>query len=462
VGAVVGVWVLLALSIAIVMDLTYQDRVLPGTTLAGHDISGVASAQIGAILDEIETEIALELSVDSKTKQAAGTELGITTNRDEVITTALSGSHRFFWVFRPHRQTDIPLSISIDRDQFNSWLNENFPQEFPAPTNAGVVYNPGKQRFDVTESKPGAGVTDLDLSSIAARLAIGSGQDSFTLVPHQLPPLVTKEQAASAADCINKRITARCYFIHQEMTLHTLTPAEIASMTVITPDPLGGLNLVFGEEQISTYIHSSLIPRVTITAIPEKSLVDQSGNTLIVLQRGADGRTLKDPTSLVGSIQSCLQTGEALGIRLAFTIAAYEKQTTTVTVPLTPPAGSESSHWANVDLTHQIVTLMDGATMGTTYLISSGAPQYPTPTGTFHVYSRGTSQVISGCVDGDCYYYEGVRWVQWFYRDYGFHTAYWHNDFGTPVSHGCVNLREEDAKAVYDWLAIGSAVFIHT
>jgi hypothetical protein len=31
------------------------------------------------------------------------------------------------------------------------------------------------------------------------------------------------------------------------------------------------------------------------------------------------------------------------------------------------------------------------------------------------------------------------------------HGAYWHNNFGTPMSHGCVNLRNEDAKWLYDW-----------
>lgn len=46
----------------------------------------------------------------------------------------------------------------------------------------------------------------------------------------------------------------------------------------------------------------------------------------------------------------------------------------------------------------------------------------------------------------------GVPWVSYFTRDgVAFHGTYWHNDFGVPHSHGCINLRPQDAKWVYRW-----------
>jgi hypothetical protein len=41
--------------------------------------------------------------------------------------------------------------------------------------------------------------------------------------------------------------------------------------------------------------------------------------------------------------------------------------------------------------------------------------------------------------------------VQYFYEDYGFHGTYWHNNFGHPMSHGCVNMTNADAKWLFDW-----------
>ena len=51
------------------------------------------------------------------------------------------------------------------------------------------------------------------------------------------------------------------------------------------------------------------------------------------------------------------------------------------------------------------------------------------------------------------YYYNlpNVKWVQYFYQDYSFHGTYWHNDFGEPKSHGCLNMTNTDAKWLFDW-----------
>ena len=45
----------------------------------------------------------------------------------------------------------------------------------------------------------------------------------------------------------------------------------------------------------------------------------------------------------------------------------------------------------------------------------------------------------------------GVKWVQYFYSDYSFHGTYWHDDFGVPKSHGCLNMTNTDAKWLFDW-----------
>jgi lipoprotein-anchoring transpeptidase ErfK/SrfK len=44
---------------------------------------------------------------------------------------------------------------------------------------------------------------------------------------------------------------------------------------------------------------------------------------------------------------------------------------------------------------------------------------------------------------------------------YGLHGTYWHNNFGSPMSHGCVNLSVSDAAWFYDWAAVGTKVVTH-
>ena len=54
-------------------------------------------------------------------------------------------------------------------------------------------------------------------------------------------------------------------------------------------------------------------------------------------------------------------------------------------------------------------------------------------------------------MSGPGYYLTNVPYTMYFYRGYGLHGTYWHNNFGHPMSHGCVNLKTPDAKWLFDW-----------
>jgi hypothetical protein len=79
-----------------------------------------------------------------------------------------------------------------------------------------------------------------------------------------------------------------------------------------------------------------------------------------------------------------------------------------------------------------------------------------TPRGTFHVEMKtATSHMGNGQITKDSNAYElpGVPWVSYFETNKGiaFHGSYWHDDFGRPRSHGCVNMRIADALWLYRW-----------
>lgn len=88
--------------------------------------------------------------------------------------------------------------------------------------------------------------------------------------------------------------------------------------------------------------------------------------------------------------------------------------------------------------------------------VSTGLPATPTVTGSFRIYRKYDSQTMSG----PGYWLPNVQWVMYFYAAYAFHTAYWHDNFGQPESHGCVNMRLEDARFFYDFAAIGTPVHV--
>ena len=48
----------------------------------------------------------------------------------------------------------------------------------------------------------------------------------------------------------------------------------------------------------------------------------------------------------------------------------------------------------------------------------------------------------------------------YFWADYALHGAFWHNNFGTPMSHGCINLRTDQAEFLYNWADVGTDVYV--
>jgi lipoprotein-anchoring transpeptidase ErfK/SrfK len=122
--------------------------------------------------------------------------------------------------------------------------------------------------------------------------------------------------------------------------------------------------------------------------------------------------------------------------------------------PLSPnvPAADKFIH---VDLPSQIVSAFEGDTMVFSVRCSSGGKGSRTPTGEFSTYHKGPSIHMTDQGEEGVeipYSLPGVPWTSFFTSEgNAFHGTYWHNDYGRPRSHGCVNLRSEDAKWVYRW-----------
>lgn len=113
----------------------------------------------------------------------------------------------------------------------------------------------------------------------------------------------------------------------------------------------------------------------------------------------------------------------------------------------------EGEKWIEVSLSDQTLYAWEGGQLANEFLISSGIPAYPTKTGVFRMWARTPSQTMSGGdPDAGTYYnLPNVQWVQYFYGEFALHGTYWHDNFGTPMSHGCVNLTIEDAEWLFNW-----------
>jgi lipoprotein-anchoring transpeptidase ErfK/SrfK len=130
--------------------------------------------------------------------------------------------------------------------------------------------------------------------------------------------------------------------------------------------------------------------------------------------------------------------------------------------PLSPDVPIEQKR-IDVDVKKQVVTAYEGdksvftarVATGAAFRLADGSIQsFRTIPGDHRVFLKSATQHMVGGTAGDSDYYDlpGIGWVSYFTSSgIAFHATYWHNDYGYPRSHGCVNMLPEDAKWVFRW-----------
>jgi hypothetical protein len=122
-----------------------------------------------------------------------------------------------------------------------------------------------------------------------------------------------------------------------------------------------------------------------------------------------------------------------------------------------PAWGKRGERWIDINLTQQSLMLYDGTEPVFATLISSGEagledPEHTTATkrGIFRIHTKHLTTTMSSDEVGEEFELRDVPYVQYFDKQgYALHGAYWHDRFGIPKSHGCINLSPEDARRIF-------------
>ncbi|MFA6027603.1 MAG: L,D-transpeptidase family protein [Patescibacteria group bacterium] len=145
------------------------------------------------------------------------------------------------------------------------------------------------------------------------------------------------------------------------------------------------------------------------------------------------------------------------GVNIAVGQADKYKRDEVIVAPSKPkPTGrTDLERYVLVDLSEQRLYAYREGYLENSFLISSGKTG-PTPTGSFYVRRKIYNHLYSG----PGYYLPNTLYNMEFLPSYYLHGAYWHNNFGHPMSHGCVNISYTNAAWLWDWTSVGTSVFI--
>lgn len=154
------------------------------------------------------------------------------------------------------------------------------------------------------------------------------------------------------------------------------------------------------------------------------------------------------------------------GVSIAAANMDTDNKTEIVTLPRknTLVGRADLYQYIEVDLSQQTLYAYKNGNIDRQFLVSTGISKYPTPTGLTYIDKKIPLHEYKwsyGLNNPDNYDLPNVPWNLRFRPNLFIHDAYWHNNFGHPMSHGCVNVNLENSKWTYDWASIGTPVWIH-
>jgi len=181
-------------------------------------------------------------------------------------------------------------------------------------------------------------------------------------------------------------------------------------------------------------VRTFLVPPTTTPTATATATATVTPTTTATPTRSPTNTPTATPTSTATSTVTCTPT------------PTFTPSSTPTPVPPTPlPA--HGVRWIDVDVSTQTLTAYEGDVVVLRTTVSTGSALTPTVIGRFRIFRKLLSQTMVG----PDYEQPDVPYVMYFYGAYSMHGTYWHNDFGRPRSHGCVNLRTPDAKWLFDW-----------
>ena len=465
--------VLLATAVAVPMVLGgagtayathYQDRALPGSSVAGVSVSGMTRDQVAAELRDRAAAVTVTIDAEGEQRADHLADLGYTVDVDATVDAVFAPNGSWSsYATSLVAPRDVEAVVDADTERVDAVVEEVVDAAGKVGRNAGVRLAEGRTSFEVVPAVIGQTVDPASLQDVAEQAARELTSATAVVEFVDTDPGVTNAAATEVADAANA-LVARKVVVSDGDEEHRASAREKASW--VTVPTAGG---VLGDPTVDAAKVRAWVEDVagSVAVEPTNGLrnVDSTGAVLSVVGEAYDGRTATNAAALAKAAAAALSGGK--GFRGDFeyeTVAATwtDRQVARGAENLAYPA-TDGEKWVDVNLSDHTMTAYVGAekVLGPIAMVD-GSSDFPTVTGTYHVYLKYEKMDMRGYnADGSKYLTEDVPWVSFFSGGIALHGAYWRSSFGYSDSHGCVNLPVDIAKWVYDFAPVGTPVVSH-
>lgn len=441
-----GLWIGIPAAVAAVA-LVASSLVLiaPGTTVAGVPVGGLTP---GAAADAVQQRLAettvVLVGADGE-PELTGAELGASLNAKALADRAF-GEHPMWnvttWFSDPNS-----AAVAIDTATATAALSAAAPELFTEPVDATVAFDAATASFVTTPAVPGTGVA-VESVRLALQKALADGQTRVEIdaTPVEVPALHTTATADESTAKLNGMLDAAGFYVGAERTV-PVDRAVAASWLSVEPVDDGTFAITADAAAIQPVV-DGLAPLVNRGAENGKVITDSSGEVLREIAPGISGRELGDTSSVASDFAAQLADGNA-----AFALPVTE----------VAPVITTLARRIDVNLSEQRAYLYENNQVVQSWYISSGAEGFSSSTGDFRIRAKLESQNMGNrdLTKAPYYFTPDVPWVMYYNGDEALHGAYWHNNFGNVMSHGCINMPVDAAAYVFEWAPMGTEVSVH-
>lgn len=420
--------------------------IAPGTAVAGVPVGGLT---VGGAADALQARLAdttVEIQTGDGSVTVTGADLGASVDARALAEAAFSAHP--MWNVTQWNSAPLDADIVIDDAQAEAALREAAGASYVDPIDATVVFDAASGSYTTTPAVDGEGI---ELETVRAALegafTSGTGTAGLDADVVAVEAAVTTAEADTAVARLNGILDTVGFYVGDERTVPVERAVAASWLTVSDGDGQVTLAADAGAIQATVDTLPSLVDRAPVNAT---AVTNSSGEVLQEVTAGATGRTIGDTSGIADAFAAQLAAGDAV-YRLPVTETAFET--------------TNLYRHIDVNLSTQRAVLYENDQVVQNWAISSGRAGTATPTGDFEVFAHVRMQDMgAACRNPNAvgsYCTEDVPWVTYFAPDIAFHGAYWHNNFGTPMSHGCLNMPVDQAKYVFDWAPTGTEVSVH-
>ena len=445
----------------------FQDRALPGSTVAGVSVSGMSRDEVAAAVQQRAGDVTVTLDTGATTRTEHLADLGYAVDVDATVDAVFAANGS--WSSYPKSlvsSRDVDAVLSVDTAKTDAFLTTLVDEVGKAGRPAGVKLAWNKKSFVVTPAVTGRTIAPESFQDVVAVAARDLSSATATLKYVDTVSTITTADADKVADQANA-LVARKVTVSDGDDDHTASRRLKASWVSI-PTTAGALGTpTLQVAKVQAWV-DGLAKSVKVTSRDGVRNVSASGVVLAVLTEARDGAVVSNGGEVAQAAARALLAGKDYSGKFEYdrTPATWTERKVARGAENLAYQATEGEKWIDVNLSRHTMTAYVGgkAVYGPVKMVN-GSDLKPTVVGTFKVYLKREVQTMRGAnADGTNYETPDVPYILYFHRGYALHGAPWRSSFGyagAEGSHGCVNLPVPVAQWLYGFAPIGTTVATH-